>query len=256
MKKFSVLCYNIGGYELIKEIPAKFFDPDVDYVYVTDNGKITSKTWRVVTVGNLSGSVFDRCYQIRFFPFNYVDTDTVIRIDGSMQITGNLSDIVDAFNDGGYDAAVTIHPLRNTLTAEYEAWIRERKYQRKQADKILSFLRKEIGYDVDGYKGLYQGGFVVQRNTPFCNAWNMATYDMLKKLATAPDTIERVNQTIWSAVLNTIFPYKKIMPLSADILNGSYLELCHHKTNKPCKVKPSIEPYMFNKPVERMFFGK
>lgn len=104
-------------------------------------------------------------------------------------------------------------------------------------------------YDINHYKGLYQGNFCIQRNDNFNNAWNLETYDVLKSLATDPDTIERIDQTIWSAVLNMNYSYKNIMPVSNLITNGKFFNWYKHGTEIPmyCTVIP--QQYLFNKEV-------
>ena len=184
MTRFSVLTYNIGKYEVIHEIPKEAINPNVEYIYVTDDHNIKSHTWKVVYVDDLQGSIFDKCYQIRFNPFRYVRNNIVMRIDGSMPITSDVTPIINAFVEGNYDAAVMIHPWRSTMLPEYQVWCAARGYPVDQANKCLGFMYNKLQYDAVNYKGLYQGNFVIQRNDDFNNAWNLTTYDILKHLAT------------------------------------------------------------------------
>ena len=48
MKKYSVLTFNLGGYEVIHEIPKSAINPEIEYIYVTDDDSITSDTWTIV----------------------------------------------------------------------------------------------------------------------------------------------------------------------------------------------------------------
>ena len=246
MKKYSVLTYNISGYEIIHEIPKEVINPEIEYIYVTDDHNIKSDTWTVVYADDLTGSVFDKCYQIRFFPFKYVNTDIVMRIDGSMSLTKDVMPLFCDFEKGHYDAAVMIHPGRNTMVPEYEVWCQLRGYSIDQANKCLNFMFNTWQYDVYNYKGLYQGNFVIQRNDSFSNAWNLETYDVLKSLATYPDTIERIDQTIWSAILNLNYRYKKIMPVSNLITNGQFFNWYKHGTTIPMIITNIIPQYLFN----------
>lgn len=249
--KYSVLTYNINGYEIIHNIDEELFNEmkeDVEFIYVTDDHSITSDTWTVVYDDSLTGSTFDKCYQIRFNPFKYVHTDTVMRIDGSMGITRNIIPIFEYFDKYDYDAAVMIHPTRNTMYPEYVAWCRQRNYPVEQADKCMRFFAAN-DYDAMNYRGLYQGNFVIQRNDGFNNAWNEMNYKILKALATEPDTIERVDQTISSFVLNKFFSDKKIMPVGQYICNGMFFNWYQHNSNNrmDCNDRNNIEPFLFNK---------
>lgn len=247
-KKYSILTYNLNNYEIIHEIPKECMNDEIEYIYVTDDDSITSDSWTVVYEHSLTGSVFDRTYQIRFNPFKYAHTDTVMRIDGSMGITRDVIEIFEYFDKGNYDAAVMIHPTRYTMYPEYCAWVQQRGYPAEQANKCLKFMTAN-DYDVMNYKGLYQFNFMIQRNDGFNNAWNEMNYKILKALATEPDTIERIDQTIGSFVLNKFFSDKNIMPVGQYICNGMFFNWYVHNTDRAmdCDGRNQIEPFMFNK---------
>ena len=246
--KYSVLTYNINGYEIIHNIPKECMNPEIEYIYVTDDHSITSDTWNVVYADDLTGSTFDKCYQIRFNPFNYVHTDIVMRIDGSMGITRDVMPIFEYFVNGNYDAAVMPHPTRTTMYPEYCAWVQQRGYPVDQANKCINFFAAN-DYDAMNYRGLYQYNFMIQRNDGFNNAWNEMTYKILKALATEPDTVERLDQTIGSFVLNKFFSDKNIMPVGQYICDGLYFNWYVHNTENRmvCDDRNNIEPHLFNK---------
>ena len=145
--KYTVLTYNIAGYEIIHEIPAECINPEIEYLYLTNDHSITSNTWTVVYCDDLTGSTFNKCYQIRFNPFNYVHTDMVMRIDGSMAINKDLMPLFKAFESTDADCMMMVHPTRNTMYDEYVAWVQTRNYPAEQADRILNFMYNN-GYDV------------------------------------------------------------------------------------------------------------
>ncbi len=246
MKKYSVLTFNIGKYELLHEIPTDCLNPSIEYIYVTDDYNIKSDTWQVVYVDNLSGDNFDKCLQIRYNPFKYVNTDIVMKIDGSMSIHKDVITLFEKFNNEHYDAAVMIHPHRDNIISEYMAWYKLRNYPLDQANKCLDFINNNLKYDLK-YKGLYQANFSIQKNDDFNTAWNKTTYDICKHLATEPNTIERVDQIISSIVLNMMFNYKNIMPVSNEITNDGYFNWHIHNTNDSYYIKITGIQYLFNK---------
>ena len=192
--------------------------------------------------------MFDKCMQIRYNPFKYVTTDVVMKIDGSIKIEKDLLPIFKKFDEGKYDCAVCVHPQRNTLYDEYKAWCELRDYPIEYAENVLKCL-SETGYDVKGYKGLYQTNFAIQRNDFFNNLWNNYHYATSKILATPPDTVERADQTINSFVLNQCFSDKNVMVVSSpQIYNGTYMNFCNHRSERPFNMPQHIEPYLFNKP--------
>lgn len=248
--KYSVLTYNINGYEIIHNIPEECINPEIEYIYVTDDHSITSNTWTVVYADDLTGSTFDKCYQIRFNPFKYVHTDTVMRIDGSMAINKDVMPLFKAFEESGCDTVMMPHPTRMTMYEEYVAWVKTRNYPIEQANKCLSFMAAN-NYDVQNYKGLFQYNFAIQKNDEINNRLNAETYQVLKVLATEPDTIERLDQTIGSFVINTHYPDLKIMPVGQYICFNEYFNWCMHNTNQVMGYNSAYdcEPYIRNKPV-------
>lgn len=250
MKKYSVLTCNLGGYDLVYEIPQKAINDEIEYVYVTDDNSIKSETWRVVYENNLVGDNFDKCYQIKYDPFKYVSTDVVLVIDGSIEIIKDVMPIFELFDKYGYDAAVVPHYIRNNIVEEYDEWIAKRGYTAEQKEKCLEFI-KNIGYDLD-YKGLYEGGLTIKRNNSVCRSWCTITYNFLKVLATPPNTIERIEQIISSVVLNKFFSDKNIMPISPYIYASSensdtYFKLHSHGSYDYSFALHETPLYLFNK---------
>ena len=248
--RYSVLTYNIAGYEIIHEIPKECINPEIEYIYVTDDNSITSNTWNVVYADDLTGDTFDKCYQIRFNPFKYVHTDIVMRIDGSMAINKDLMPLFQRFEYGGYDCAMMIHPTRNTMYDEYVAWVNQRGYPVEQANKCLNFMIAN-GYDIKHYRGLFQYNFAIQRNNEINNRLNNETYEVLKMLATEPSTSERLDQTIGSFVINTHYTDMKIMPVGQYICFNSYFNWCSHGSDRTMVYYNAydIEPFMMDKSV-------
>ena len=255
--KYSVLTYNVGGYEVLHEV--EFIDEDVEYVYVTDDRSITSSTWNVVYVENEHPEDnFDLCYQIRFNPFDYVHSDIVIRIDGSMVITGSLNRLVDEFNRKPYDLMLEVHPTRSTMYDEYVVWCQVRNYQIEQANKCLSFMAAMEGYDVKKYHGLYQYNFMIQRKNKINMDLNRMTLALCKYLAPEGKQIERLDQTIGSFVINKYFNHMKILPVSQKVCtSGTYFKWCSHGTNTPMKDNGGYQqPYFRNEPISTFWVGE
>lgn len=245
---FTVLTYIINGYEKVHHINKK--SSRAEYILVTDDRNIKSDEWEVIYVDNPYDDPFELCYQIRFNPFKYCNTDICIRIDGSMGIDGDLDRMVDKFNEGGYDLCVMAHPTRNTMYDEYVAWCQYRGYDVKQANKCLTYMNVMEGYDVKKIKGLYQFNFMIMRNNRMNENWMRMTYSTLKYLAADDKMIERVDQTIGSFILNKYFNNSKVMVVSEKICDGSYFTwYAHNSDTKLMICDNNIEPYLFNKKV-------
>lgn len=246
---YSVLTYNVNGYEILHEIPNP--SPMAEYIYVTDDKSITSNTWKIIYVDNPYDDPFELCYQIRFNPFNYVNTNIVVRIDGSMSVTGDLDSMVKFFIDNNYDIALSPHPTRNQLIPEYNAWIKYRNYTKEQAVHVLTTIKSIFNFDVLNYKALFQYNFMIQKNNKINNNLNNITLSLLHFLAPQNKSIERIDQTVGSFVFNHFIsilnPNTMLVPES--VCDGSvFTWFQHNSNNKLSTVQKPIQPFLFNKP--------
>lgn len=227
-KRYSVLCYIINGYEDVKEIGEK--DPEAEYVLVTDDKTLKSTTWDVVYDENLLSmrSTFDKCYAIRFNLFKYCHAPLCIYIDANIQINKSLKPLVDVFEDGHYDMCMMPHPLNSQFVPEYQNWIKWRNYSVEKANKFLQLLRIS-NYDLN-YKGLFQGCFKIVRDDKTNKDFDQLTMAFLNYLGTENE-IERLDQTVYSFVLNQWFSDKKVLPVSEQIVRSNFMTWYWHKSN-------------------------
>ena len=250
MKKYTVITFNIGGYEVLREIEHK--SPDAEYIYVTDDRSITSRTWDVRYIDNpYPEDNFLTCFQIRYNPFDYASTDVVLKIDGSLQILDRTDDIIEYFNRGEYDICLEVHPKRYTVSEEYGVWCKYRGYSQEQADRVMSYMAIH-GYDVVRYRGLYQSGIMIQRRNPLNMELNAATLSLAKELAPEGKKIDRLDQTIGSYVINSLFSDRlKVMVVDERILHSQYFRWFKHGTWEEARFNGVIlRPYLFNKPAK------
>ena len=253
---YTVLSYNINNYEIIH--PVKVKSDRARYIMVTDdpNLKDESGTWEVICDDTLTGSTFDRVLQVRYNPFKYTDDRYVIKIDGSVGIEKNLDLLINKFIEGGYDLSLMFHPTRNTMYEEYLAWCQLRHYPTDQANFVLSFLVQLEGFNVKDWKGLCQLCYQIEVNNRITNDLNRMTYALLKYLGDKTSEIERVDQCIYSFVLQKYFNQAKIMWVdqrmyNSEASNAPFTWYPHHSDRPfaPMDVKDMIEPYWMNKRV-------
>ena len=245
--KYTVLTYIFNGYEFPHEIMEK--DPDAEYLLITDDKNLKSATWKVIYDENLNGrTVLDRCNYVRFHPFEYAHTDTVVRLDSSIGIKKSLAPIVEAFNAGGYDRCLMIHPVRNSIPDELAVWVRDRGYSQKVTDRCLRMM-EQWGYDFK-QQGLFQGTFEIVRNTEVNHDINRMVYHLMQ--ITGDGDIDRVDQHITTFVIHTQFPDLKVMPVSENLITmGSrYMQWYLHHSMVPIENPKKIAPMMFGNPCE------
>ena len=247
--KYTVMTYIFGGYEFPHEVMAK--DPDAEYLLITDDKNLKSVTWEVVYDPSLSGrNPIEANYDVRLHPFRYAHTDVVVRIDGSIELKKSLAPLLKAFNDGGYDRCLMIHPARNNFAQELECWVTQRNYPQEVADRTLRMM-KAWGYDVDGYHGMFQGCFEIVRNTEKNRDINRLTYQLMKYTG-GEEAIDRLDQHIFSFVVNTLHEDLKVLPVSENLITmgSKWAQWYIHKSMRPISNPNKIAPMMFNKPCE------
>ena len=249
--RYTVLCYIINKYEIVHEIEEK--DPDAEYLLVTDDKSLTSKTWKVIYDEDLEGlSTFDKCYSIRFNLFKYASSDICVYIDANIHIRKSLKILIDKFNSENFDMCMMPHPLNSTFIPEYQNWIKLRGYPLEKAQKFIDFLQMQ-NYDLN-YRSLFQGCFKIVRRGKTNSDFERLTMAFLKYLGT-DNEIERLDQTVYSFVLNRYFNNIKILPVSEQILRSDYMTWYWHNSTNPnlnyfmTPGKPDIK-YVFNKEVE------
>ena len=249
-KRYSVLTFNFGGHEVLREVQHK--SPNAEYIYVTDDRSITSRTWDVRYVDNpYPEDVFYACWQVRYNPFDFATTDIVLKIDGSIEVLDKTDEIIDYFDkDGGYDVCLLIHSLRYSVREEYDEWCNTRGYSRHQANRAMDYMA-ERGYDVCGYHGLYQTGLMIQRRNSLNHQLNQAIFSATKDLAEAGKQVDRLDQTIGSFIINTQFENSlKVMAVDERIVHSKYFRWYRHGTWEECRYYgKGIKPYLFNRPV-------
>ena len=252
--KASVLSFIVGDYEHIHEIEYK--TPEFQYVMVTDNRSITSSTWEVKYVDNPHPEdPFYLCWKIRYNPWDYVDSDVVIKIDGSMQVTGDLNDLLFYYNNRNFDMMVEMHPSRMILFDEYLAWVKQRNYPVEQANKVLNIINAN-GYDVKNYRGLYQFNFMVQRKNDLNLKFNEICYNTLHEIAPEGKQVDRLDQTVGSFIINKYFTMMNILPVSQNVaLSGRYFKWFPHGSDTPFHNNgyEYCQPYLFNQPVNTIY---
>ena len=230
MYKYSVLMYNFNNYEIMRE--PREIDPECEYIYVTDNPDLQKQTkvWKIVVDKDLENlpSPFDKVFYARYNPFKYCSTDTCIELDGSIQIYKSLNQLYQDFTNSGAEQGLIVHPLRFSIPREYEIWKQFRRYPEEQAEKCMKAM-EAMGYDLS-YKGLYELTVRIVKNTSKNKLFDESMYKLLKKLG--GDKIERLDQTVYSFLMNLLFNDTKVFPMSEQVIHSDYMKWCIHGKEK------------------------
>lgn len=255
--RYSVLSFIIGkGYEILHEIAQP--QDDVEYLMVTDDPCLKSSTWKVIYDPSLLKlkSGFERCFAVRYNVFKYCSTDICVTIDGSIEVIGSLDKLVDEFNAQQYDICLMPHPIWYDFLTEYSMWVKTRHYPIENAHQFFNIM-KCAKYDIT-YKGLFQLCFSMKRRNNVTDAIDSMTMSMLKYLSIGQEKFERLDQTVFTFMMNRYFNYLKVLPVSEQIVRSYALQwYWHNSMNKNMNIfydinKPDVK-WMFNKEVECMY---
>lgn len=246
---FSCVSYNFNDYELFYELPETAMNPDVEYLYFTNNKSLTSSTWTMVYMDSDEDPFYSVC-NLRYHIFDHINSDIAILFDGSMRLQKDLKPIVDRFNEGNYDFASIIHPTRNTIYDELSAWVQQRGMDVNNANNMLNFMHNN-GYDVMNYKGLWQINFMMLRRTDMIINMLKNTMDICLHFPEEGKKVFRCDQVVISFVINTHFSNMKIMPVGQYICFDHYFNWCTHGTNTPMVYNCAYDcdPFIFDKRV-------
>lgn len=245
MKKYSILQYNIGGYEVFRE-PNKSILENCEFIYVTDDKNITSEIVNVIHLDNVTKENSSYiCKKIKYDLFDYCSTDICFYLDGSRFPLQSLDSIVERFDKSQCDIAWFMHGSRFNLLDELRFW--PGRVSKDSIQKEIS-LMKSFNYDFD-FKGLYTGTARIERKNNTTKQLNEKVLEINKMVG-----YSRIDQVLYSFVVNQFFNDKiKCMPCSMSLLtNSQYIAWYEHFTNRVMDKDLSHdrflrEAYVFNK---------
>lgn len=244
--KYTVLSFNFGGYDLVRE--PRNPDPDADYVYVTDNVPDGTSSWRFVVDKSLPADPLHASYFVRYHPFKYAKTDIVVVVDASVQINDSLSPIVDEFVDYGADYM----PMLTSYGSDDVKMKIFQKMGRVNDEDIakLNYFVEEMGQS--HWKGSIGCAFAVFKAT---EATARLLYNTWQKMLSLG--VPRMDEVVLHKML-----YKatniKVLLTSIQILQSSYMTYCKHGKREPAATYLDHDDLYFvcNMPVSPRRFDK
>lgn len=250
MTKCAVLTYLIGNYDKTHKILKK--TPDVDYILVTDDPLyVDNSGWQVVYDPDLNtmSNPFDKVLYIRYSPFKYTDADIVVKIDASVQVCEDITPILRKFEDDGAECAWHIHPTRDNVYDELQAWCMQRSMPVEDANKVLAVMVQLEGYNPKEHKGLYELSWSIQRRCWSQMSFNSLAYAFNKYVGNGKEDF-RCDQVVASMVYNKYFNAVPTQFYDIRILQGPYFNWYPHASDTPfapMDTKNLCKAYALNK---------
>lgn len=252
MKKYSILTFNFGNYEVFRE--PENVDEDCEYVYVTDNPNLKSDVWKIIIENkHQDKSPYYNSFYVRYHPFEYVSTDTCIVIDSSMKIKKKLDKIVEDFNIRKDDIGLLLMPFHdNKPFEEIDVWNKVlKRLSNVQTQLLYNFY---YYYNMENYRGGIDAGFKIVKNTEKIKELHELVWNHILFLKGDND-ICRLDQVVLSLLVYKQFSDLKVMLFSRRWIQSDYICYCHHGTNN-ASVFNNINynnQYFLNKPAEFYF---
>lgn len=227
MKKYSILMFNFGDYEIMRE-PIEM-DEDCEYVYVTDNVNLKSNKWTMIYTDRFkhNDAVYAAFY-VRYHPFEFVNTDVCFIIDGSIQIKKSLRELYERFQNSDTDMMLSCNCFGHTLGNEIDWWVKNRNMKMECAEKMKWFLTY---HKLNDFRGCFEIGFRCVKRNDYTTSVNNCVWKHLLFLS-VNDIIPRTDQTIFGAVLAAFYSDAKVFKVTRQIIQNSYLRYCVHKSKK------------------------
>lgn len=220
----AVLTFIFGkDKELLRE--PNIIDKDVEYVCVTDNTELKSKTWKIV-IDPLDEypNVRLKIAYVKTHAFKYISPEckSVCIIDGSISIERSISKLFDECNDG---IMMKPHPKRNTLIDELNAWITQRNLS-----EICATRYKKMGNSLHANLNcgpLYESCVMVWRRTEMTEIFGKAVFSAMIRLSDKKNVFLS-NQLVMGLMLQSVF---KELPVKM-LVQADYFIKHGHNTNK------------------------
>lgn len=232
--KYSILSYNFNNYEPIRE--PKNIDRECEYIMVTDNKQLKSNHWKLVYLPDefLNATGISKTLYVRYHPFNFVSCDTVLVLDGSMQINKSLRKYYTDFKKSNKDCAIGCwtSPIKS-IDEMYKYWLNCRNYptynyiRNKAMVVCCNFLNAEV---------FHETGYMFFNKKPIVQDFLGTVWSALLKISPSKLDIDRLDQTVFNAILHKLYEQLTVMNLSRRIIQNDYITYCLHNTNKPLTV--------------------
>lgn len=225
-KKYTILSFNFGGYDKLRE--PRRVDPDADYLYITDR-PVESKNWRVVV--NRSLARLDpvlASYYVRWHPFEFAKTDVVIVVDSSIQILDSLREVYEGFESSGADFGPMMSNF-GTDENKIHYWVDEfKRMPRDEGDRLLRFISK---IRKGGQKGSVCNACMLWRYTNESRRYQRHVWRYLMATG-ANGKPNRQDEVVSHKVLSLDCKRVKLFPMTIQLIHSSYMWYCMHNSDQ------------------------
>lgn len=232
-----------GDYDVLRE-PARV-DGRFEYICVTDNSKLKSSTWKIVTLDKYqeASSMF-KTYYVKHHPFEFTTCDTCFFVDASMQLMdSSITRLADDFKRSECSIGIIANNYYKTLNDEIKYWSNlfssatSNKHFSKNDEASLRGLIDRFG--AGNHRSCVNGGIKLFKNDVTTSTFNDIAWALLKSIPSDGLDICRLDQPILSLILEFMIPNEKVFVMTREIYQGSPFQIYEHGTfqkRKPLKI--------------------
>ena len=228
--KYSILSFCFNDYDIIREPHA--IDCDAEYVYVTDSKKLKSNIWNIKYYCSGNGAVYDSFY-VRYHPFEFVNTDVCIILDGSMQINKSLARLYEDFVESNSLLGLTINTWIPDLQHEIDYWLStfnssngNKRFTIDTYHRLNHFIHH---WGMSSYKGNICAGVKIVTKHSKNIEFDEIVFEHLKYLG--GNTILRLDQPVISVIYEKLFNNIPTFLMCRQIFQNSYITYCKHHSH-------------------------
>lgn len=149
----------VGNYDSLNEVLVK--TPGIRYICFTDVDYLKSKTWDIIKLEKQSDNptLVNRKY--KFFPYEYIDCQQSLYIDGNIIINNRLDYLFDEVLKDNH-IAIPIHPERDCVFNEIQSCIDSGKVTNLDAQVFSDFL---LSHNYPRSNGLSENNIIFRDHT-------------------------------------------------------------------------------------------
>lgn len=228
MSKYSILTCIFSNYEMVREVQEP--NSEIEYILVTDNPNLKSETWKILYYPQLldypEGP--DRWAYVRYHPFEFVNTNICLYIDGSIQIKKDPFEMLEYFENHEWEYSTLQNSIVNDIRAEVDRWAYFGYYgfSVEDAKRVIKFL-DDVNYHSIG---LLQSTIIIYKNTKFTHAINNHTWTTMF-LWGHDGHVDRINQTALTyAIYKMAYHDPRFIPMHTRFLFCKWFEYCYHNS--------------------------
>ena len=233
--KYAVITAIFDDYEMVREVQNP--NPNIEYVLVTDDPSITSNTWKVKLIDSFFDGMsgYAKAAYVKYHPFEFIDSDIFLWIDGSIQIKDDFTEeIMKPFIESNFEVLELVNMIYHVGDYEVERWYENgfHGFDKEQYNFIKNLFKDEPWIDESQVQTTIYGG----KNTKICNLVNCRTWDIMRRGSGPNHDVAILYMPQRGRVLaKYIGNSHKLYLLDSGTVFSKYFDYCYHKSTESQK---------------------